>query len=282
MTSIHCAYASDIKVRSKADKPLHIISYISKFSVIILATFLFIAFSAHNIYAGYGSHGDHYHDDDEPTQFITFVNLNLRSGPSTDYPRLTLLPSGTVLTVVEFNPYGFSSVIVHGIEGFVSSEFIQAFSQHHNEPSQSAFFGASPGDRNGDIELLSWAEVQQIMPVGTHIHVYDIGTGLTYTVRNFSNGNHADVETLDQLGTDIMRTTSGGVFSWDVRPVLVNINGRTIAAAIHTMPHAGYTIHGNGMNGHICLHFLGSRSHNGNRQWEAQMQAAVMQAFNSR
>ena len=281
MTNMHCAYVPIFKRRSKTDTPLHIISYISKFSVIILAALLLIAFSAHNVYAGFGDFSD-YSQEEEPTQFITFVNLNLRSGPSTDYPRLALLPSGTVLTVTEFNPDGFSSVVVHGIEGFVSSEFIQVFTQPENGTSQPSLSGASLGDINGDIELLSWAEVQRIMPVGTHIHVYDIGTGLTYTVRNFSNGNHADVETLDQHGTDTMRATSGGSFSWDVRPVLVTINGRTIAAAIHTMPHAGYTISGNGMNGHVCLHFLGSRSHNGNRQWEAQMQAAVMQAFNSR
>jgi len=46
------------------------------------------------------------------------------------------------------------------------------------------------------------------------------------------------------------------------------------------MPHAQSTIGGNGLSGHICLHFYQSRTHNGNRNYEAQMQRAVMQAFN--
>jgi hypothetical protein len=48
------------------------------------------------------------------------------------------------------------------------------------------------------------------------------------------------------------------------------------------MPHAGSTISGNGMNGHLCLHFYGSRTHNGNANYTRAMQEAVMEAFQAR
>jgi hypothetical protein len=48
------------------------------------------------------------------------------------------------------------------------------------------------------------------------------------------------------------------------------------------MPHAGSTIADNGKNGHICLHFFESTPHNGNQSWRAEMQGAVMAAFNFR
>jgi len=137
-----------------------------------------------------------------------------------------------------------------------------------------------PPARNGNVENISWNTMRHnILTTGTEIQIFDIRSGLTYNVRAFSLGNHADVETLTVQDTETMRQTSGG-FSWEARPVLATFNGRTFAAAIHTMPHAGSTIHTNGKNGHICLHFLDSTPHNGNQSWRAEMQAAVRVALN--
>ncbi|MFN2363644.1 MAG: hypothetical protein ABR596_05040, partial [Halarsenatibacteraceae bacterium] len=46
--------------------------------------------------------------------------------------------------------------------------------------------------------------------------------------------------------------------------VVVNVNGRLIAGSINGVPHGGQSI-SNNFNGHICLHFQGSRTHGGNR-----------------
>jgi len=245
--------------------------------------------------AAFASEYEEYYDSYwRPAEFVTTVNLNLRSGPGLDYERITLLPAGSLILVVEYNPavndydYAFSNVMFGETQGYVASRYIvpRAQAQHvtsvtTQEAPQIA--PAIPAEINGNIENISWWTMRDdgIIPIGTTIQIYDIRSGLTYYVRNFSNGNHADVETLTVQDTEIMRQTSGG-HSWSARPVLATFNGRTFAAAIHTMPHAGSTIHTNGKNGHICLHFLGSRPHNGNRSWEAEMQAAVTQAFNSR
>jgi len=260
-----------------------------RFFVSALVVLLMTVLSTQVIYAEeYDKYDTYdYEEEEEVRKFITTVNLNLRSGPSTRYTRITLLPVGTIIIMDEFNPEGFSAVTFGELSGYVSSEFIEPVespedTEEDEEDSDDSTPPPIPTELSGNIEKIPWSEMRQIMPTGTDLQIYDIRTGLTYFVRNFSNGSHADVETITQRDTDIMRQTSGGRFSWDVRPVLVTFNGRIFAAAIHTMPHAGYTIRGNGMNGHVCLHFYGSRPHNGNRAWQAEMQAGVMEAFNSR
>ncbi|MCL2573574.1 MAG: SH3 domain-containing protein [Defluviitaleaceae bacterium] len=232
-------------------------------------------------------------------EYVTTANLNLRTGPSTDHDRVTLIPSGGVVFVLNYVPdiddeYTFSRVMFGEVTGYVATRYIEPrpftpFSETAPVmPVATQTTGnatpSAPPTINGDIHKMSWWTMRDtgVIPIGTTIQIYDIRTGLTYYVRNFSNGNHADVETLTQHDTNVMRQTSGGVYSWDARPVLATFNGQTHAAAIHTMPHAGSTITDNGMNGHICLHFFESTPHNGNQSWRAEMQAAVMQSFNFR
>ena len=112
------------------------------------------------------------------------------------------------------------------------------------------------------VEKAEWfTDLRYSLPRNTPIHVFDLLTGITYYVASFSNGNHADVETLTIHDTESLFAAAGGQ-SWDGRPVWVTVNGRTIAAAIHSMPHDISTINDNGLNGHICLHFYGSLTHN--------------------
>jgi len=45
------------------------------------------------------------------------------------------------------------------------------------------------------------------------------------------------------------------------------------------MPHGGFNSLNNGLTGHFCLHFYGSRTHNGNRSHERDHQNRVQEAF---
>jgi len=56
----------------------------------------------------------------------------------------------------------------------------------------------------------------------------------------------------------------GGSFSWSVRPVIVEVNGRRIAASMTSMPHSIEYIANNDFNGHFDIHFLGSLRHKDN------------------
>jgi len=170
------------------------------------------------------------------------------------------LDSGTAVSVLEHNTAAWSKVSVNGEVGYIRSDFLSTSS--------------------GRVELLPWSEVRTIIKTGAPIHVVDVRTGLTYTIKCFSIGAHADVETVASADTDVLNRVYGGTWSWDPRPVWVTIEGRTIAASINGMPHAGETISGNGMNGHVCLHFYGSLM-NGTRNisYANRLQAAVMEAY---
>jgi len=192
----------------------------------------------------------------------TVTGVNFRRGPSTDHGTIgSALVAGTRVTVLEHLSSGWSRVQHNGNTGYIRSDFlgpITSFSQ------------------------LTWAEARRTIPVGRDLHVVDVRTGISFTIRAFSLGNHADVEPVTQADTDAIRRAWGGTWSWATRPVWVTIGDRTFPASMNGMPHAGSTISGNGMNGHLCLHFEGSRTHNGSTGHERNHQAAVQEAWNAR
>jgi len=189
----------------------------------------------------------------------TVGGVNLRAGPSTETDILTVLNSGTRVEVLNNNPNGWSSVRINERSGYIRSDFLSVSSGH--------------------VELLSWSEARNLIRTGTDIPVTDVRTGRTFTVRAFSLGGHADVEPVTQRDTDTIFDIRGGTWSWSARPVWVTIGGRTVAASINGMPHGGSTISGNGMNGHLCLHFHGTVTNN--QRYQADLRSAVMEAYNS-
>lgn len=208
----------------------------------------------------------------EDWEFITNARVNLRIGPSIDFDILTTLPFGEVVYVYNFNEEGWSQVSHGNMSGYVKSEFISTRDIYEASlPSLNASIG--------NVELLHWDEVRDIFTMGVPAQVYDIRTGIIYYVKSFSNGRHADVDPITVHDTALLKQTFGGAWSWDVRPVLVTINGRTIAASINGMPHGGSAIESNGMDGHICIHFLGSSTHNGNGAFTQLHQDVLIEAY---
>lgn len=135
---------------------------------------------------------------------------------------------------------------------------------------------------------INWYDIKPKFSAGkTVVTIEDFKTGATFKVQiSYCATVHADVETLTPQDTETVRKLWGG-FSWDRRPVLVHFNGEVYAASMNGLPHAGVDakpegqtvsgrsgdygsgynfddIKGNGIDGHFCLHFLGSRTHGGN------------------
>ena len=131
--------------------------------------------------------------------------------------------------------------------------------------------------------LLEWDEVQKLLPTGEDITIVDVRTGVSFNIRVMSKGRHADVEPSTQEDTNIKHETRDGVWSWAARPVWVMIGDLTIPASINGRPHAGSTIRNNGVNGHFCLWFVGSRS-TGSRSvsYRDNMLNAVTEAWDAR
>jgi len=60
----------------------------------------------------------------------------------------------------------------------------------------------------------------------------------------------------------IMKGIWCGSYSWTPRAIVLSVNGRQLAAAMHSYPHSTYEIKDNNYNGHFCIHFLNSTRHN--------------------
>lgn len=114
-------------------------------------------------------------------------------------------------------------------------------------------------------ELLDWwTEAQYVWPIGKNAKITDLDTGTSWTMRRTTGAFHADVEPLTAEDTRKMLSVWGGHTSWVTRGVIVEVNGRRIAASATSMPHSVSEIKDNEFPGHSDIHFLNSRRHKDN------------------
>ena len=99
-----------------------------------------------------------------------------------------------------------------------------------------------------------------------------------FSAKRWSGYNHLDAEPLNAKQTAIFKDAVGGTWSWDRRPILVKYNGRVYAASMNSMPHEDDTIPGNDYEGHFCIHFHNSKTHETNRI-DSEHQNAVENAM---
>lgn len=133
-------------------------------------------------------------------------------------------------------------------------------------------------------EARPWSEVNRLWPVGKTAKVIDVRTGLTFEVKRQGGWAHVDAEPLTWADTRTMLDNYGGQWSWSRRPVVIILDDLRIAASQNGMPHGRSTVWNNGMNGHFCIHFLGSTTHgsvytgNGRPSLDSAHQRAVQEA----
>lgn len=108
--------------------------------------------------------------------------------------------------------------------------------------------------------------------------VIDCKTLKEYNVVRTGGYNHADVETLTKEDTETFYSIYDYMWSWERRPVWVEINGVFFAASINGMPHSYSHIENNNLAGHTCIHFLGSKTH-GTKKVDEAHQSAIAYAY---
>jgi hypothetical protein len=114
-------------------------------------------------------------------------------------------------------------------------------------------------------EYLDWFEASQyLFPINAVATVTDFETGKSFQVKRTIGASHSDTEPLTAADTAIIKDVWGGNFSWSVRPVIVEVNGRRIAASMTSMPHSIEYITDNDFTGHFDIHFLNSLRHKDN------------------
>ncbi|MCP8616293.1 LysM peptidoglycan-binding domain-containing protein [Salirhabdus salicampi] len=111
-------------------------------------------------------------------------------------------------------------------------------------------------------ELLDWwTEGRYVFPIGKEATITDFQTGRTFKVKHTMGGNHADAEPLTSTDTQRMKEIWGGSFSWTPRAIVISVDGRRLAAAMHSFPHSTWDIKNNNYDGHFCIHFQNSTRH---------------------
>ncbi|MDR6551433.1 hypothetical protein [Paenibacillus qinlingensis] len=144
---------------------------------------------------------------------------------------------------------------------------VQETLQSHVQTLRSKHYG----------ELLTWEEASLVLPKFSSFSILDVESGLSFEGQRRAGSHHADVQPLTKVDSATLKSIYGGQWSWDRRAVLVKLNGRTLAASMHGMPHGGDGIPGNDFNGHFCIHFLGSVTH-GSRSVDPAHQVMVHRA----
>ena len=124
--------------------------------------------------------------------------------------------------------------------------------------SSSGSTGTTVAPNRATIQLLHWFDdVKPTLKNGQNLIAYDPETGISWTLRIMSRGNHADVEPLTAADTAAMFEAFGNKESWGPKVVYVKLpDGRWSIASTHNVAHGGQTISGNNFDGQNCVHFL--------------------------
>jgi peptidoglycan hydrolase-like protein with peptidoglycan-binding domain len=146
--------------------------------------------------------------------------------------------------------------------------------------SSSEATGMLPVSRGGRTSLgvmVDWFKSgRYLFPRGATAKVTDLYTGISFYMKRTGGTNHADSEPVSKSDAGKIKQIWGG-WSWDRRPVILDIGGDRIAASMHGMPHAYDFVSDNGMTGHVCIHMYKSRTHIRNAE-DPDHQAAVRRA----
>lgn len=203
---------------------------------------------------------------------------------SINYVNYTIAKGDNVWNLAE--KFGIPDYELSKVNGFSSSTVLRVGQiikiPVHVIPMKQVADNKSP-------ELLDWfKEAQYVFPILKVGKLTDIKTGKSFNIERTMGANHSDTETLTAQDTQMMKSIFGGVWSWERRIFILEVDNRKIAVSISGMPHAGVDgvpfnqnvdnrsggygygpnydrISGNGMDGHFDLYMLNCLRHVDNK-----------------
>ena len=118
---------------------------------------------------------------------------------------------------------------------------------------------STPGAKYGEY-LDWWTEAQYVVPINKVMRIVDFDSGKYFNIKRTVGAGHADCEPLTAADTAAARTVFGG-FTWNPRAVIVECDGRRIAASMSFYPHDISYIKDNNFDGHFDLYFANCIRH---------------------
>ena len=200
------------------------------------------------------------------------------------------------------NGYTWYNVQVKGITGWIRGDLLRILSASeaaaYTASASSGAASASTGSAASSAgitlytpELADWkdSDIQEIFYKGCIATVTDVKTGISFQVKRWSGGSHADVEPLSASDTAAICRIYGVSDASQItekknyqrRSILVTVGGHSYAASMYGVPHnakEGNTIKNNNYNGQFCIHFTNSSTH-GTKKIDSDHQAAVQSAY---
>lgn len=143
------------------------------------------------------------------------------------------------------------------------------------------------------MEKVDWysGDIDRFWGRGETAILTDVTTRISFRVKRWAGGYHADVEPLTAADTAAMCQVYGVRSAQEIldknlyqrRPVWITLKGRSFAASIYGVPHnypKGDTIPDNNFNGQFCVHFVNSLLHT-SAKVDKDHQNAINQAYNA-
>lgn len=150
-----------------------------------------------------------------------------------------------------------NGLTIDGIAGSATQTVLYSGSCVPGDVDLSYATAVSVAPDGSDVQLLHWFnDVKSYLKENKVFTVYDPATGLSWKMRLYSAGNHADSEPLTAADSAIMYKAFGNQWTWSQRAVYVQLaNGTWCIAAMPNMPHLSGGISDNDFKGHTCVHF---------------------------
>ena len=238
----------------------------------------------------------------------TMQKVIVRASGSAKASQIKRLNSaGQVCTLLgptnQANGYTWYNVQVKGVNGWIRGDLLRVLSASEAASyAASSSSGASAGTASAASassgstalytpELADWntSDIQKIFYKGCVATVTDVKTGVSFQVKRWSGGSHADVEPLTASDTAaICRIYSVSDASqitekknYQRRSILVTVAGHSYAASMYGVPHnadEGDTIKDNNYSGQFCIHFTNSSTH-GTKKVDSDHQKAIQTAY---
>ncbi len=144
------------------------------------------------------------------------------------------------------------------------------------------------------VEKVDWysGDIDRFWARGETAILTDVKTRISFRVKRWAGGYHADVEPLTASDTAAMCQIYGVRNAQEIleknlyqrRPVWITLKGRSFAASVYGVPHnypKGDTIPDNNFNGQFCVHFVNSRLHSSGNKVDGDHQKAINDAYNA-